>query len=73
MACKSCGSDRQREFNSEIAIHFRGMEGLNKPVVPIFPKVTVCLDCGFVEFHIGREELRKLDESDAENTAQMDD
>lgn len=69
MACKSCGSDRQRKFNSEIGMHFPWAEGLNKPLVLVFPKVTVCLDCGFGEFHIGREELRMLDEGDVDAAA----
>lgn len=64
MTCKSCGSERWRRFNSEIAIHFPGLEGLDKPVVLVFPKITVCLDCGFTEFQIDGKELRTLGESD---------
>jgi hypothetical protein len=69
MACKSCGSDRQRKFNSEIGIHFPGAEGLTKPLVLVFPKVTVCLDCGFTEFQIDRNELSTLDEGDVDAAA----
>jgi hypothetical protein len=61
MFCKFCGSDRQRDFNSEVAIHFPGFEGLDKPVVLVFPKVTVCLDCGFTEFQIETQQLAALD------------
>ena len=41
-------SANQRTFNGEIAIHFPGLEGLGKPIVWVFPKVLVCLICGFM-------------------------
>ena len=64
MSCKSCHSDNQREFNGEIAIHFPGLKGLDKPIVWVFPKLVVCLDCGFTEFVVPETELRALrDES----------
>jgi hypothetical protein len=69
MACKSCGSDRQRKFNSEIAIRSPGLEGLDKPVVLVFPKLTVCLDCGFTEFQIDKNELSMLDKGDTAASA----
>ena len=47
MACRSCGSDNQGEFLSEIAIH---LPGLNKPHVFIFPDLLVCFNCGKPEF-----------------------
>jgi len=62
MACKGCGSDRQSVFNGEIAIHFRGLEGLDKPIVWVFPKVVVCLLCGFTEFTVPERELQVLEQ-----------
>jgi hypothetical protein len=44
MSCKSCQSQNQREFNSEIAIHFPGLKGLDKPIVWVYPKLALCLD-----------------------------
>ena len=64
MACKSCQSNYQRNLNGEIAIHFPGLEGLDKPIVLVFPKVLVCLDCGFTEFEIPEAQLRQLTEND---------
>ena len=61
MTCKGCGSDRQSGFNGEIAIHFRGLEGLDKPIVWVFPKVVVCLLCGFTEFTVPERELQVLE------------
>ena len=43
MTCKRCHSDKQGVFNGEFAIHFRGLEGLDKPIVWVFPKIVVCL------------------------------
>ena len=50
MSCGSCASQNQTEFNAEINIHFRGLKNLDKPNVLIFPKILVCLDCGFSAF-----------------------
>jgi len=65
MACKSCGSAKQRKFTAEIAIHFPGMKGLEKPIVWVFPDLLVCLNCGNAEFAIPETELRVLAKDDA--------
>jgi hypothetical protein len=58
--CQSCSSERREEFNAETAIHFRGLEGLNKPIVWVFPRVLVCLDCGLTELFVPARELSVL-------------
>jgi hypothetical protein len=58
--CKSCKSDNQSTFNGEIAIHFRGIEGLDEPIVWVFPKLLVCLNCGFAGFTLPERELSVL-------------
>ena len=60
MSCKSCQSQNQREFNGEIAIHFPGLKGLDKPIVWVFPQLAVCLQCGFAEFTVPERELSVL-------------
>jgi len=60
MTCKSCTSDNRREFSGEINIHFSGWEGLKRPGVFVFPKLLVCMDCGFTEFAIPERELAGL-------------
>jgi hypothetical protein len=60
MPCKSCGSDRQNEFDTEINIHFPGLKGMDLPAMLIFPRVVVCLDCGFAEFTVPETELHPL-------------
>jgi hypothetical protein len=62
MSCKSCLSQNQREFNGETAIHFIGLKGLEKPIVWVFPRLLVCLDCGFTEFAVPGRELSVLGE-----------
>jgi hypothetical protein len=62
MACAVCGSDRQRKFNGELAIHFPGLNGLDKPIVWVFPQLLVCLDCGVAQFAIPKAELSVLAE-----------
>jgi hypothetical protein len=65
MACKSCGSDNQQKFGAEINIHFPGREALDKPAVLVFPKLLVCLRCGFTEFTIAETELLRLEKGAA--------
>ena len=65
MSCKSCQSENQRNFNGEVAIHFPGLKGLDKPIVWVFPKLLVCLNYGFTEFVVPETELRQLVEGDA--------
>ncbi len=65
MSCKSCQSDNQYKFNGEVAIHFPGLQGLDKPIVWVFPQILVCLKCGFTEFVVPETELRRLVESEA--------
>jgi hypothetical protein len=47
-------------FTSEIAVHFPGLQNVDKPTVFVFPKLLVCLDCGFTEFAIPETELLLL-------------
>jgi hypothetical protein len=65
MSCRSCQSQNQRNFGAEIAIHFPGLKGLDKPIIWAFPKILVCLDCGFTEFSIPETELRQLAKADS--------
>jgi hypothetical protein len=60
MICKGCHSEKQSVFNGEIAIHFPALEGLDKPIVWVFPKLMVCLHCGFTEFAVPERELQVL-------------
>jgi hypothetical protein len=60
MRCKSCGSGNGSEFPGELAIHFPGRKGLDRPHVLMFPELVVCLDCGFAEFTIPKVELSPL-------------
>lgn len=53
--CTSCQSENQKTFTAEIAIHFPGLKGLDKPIVWVFPVVFVCLDCGRSEFTVAEK------------------
>ena len=52
MRCKTCGSNNQAELDAEMLIHFPGLKNLDKPAVFVFPKLLVCLDCGFSQFTV---------------------
>jgi len=45
-------------------MHFLGgLESLNKPLVWVFPKVVVCLDCGAAQFTIPDAEVKLIQEN----------
>lgn len=60
MSCRECKSERVNTFTSELAIHFPGLDGLDKPIVWVFPKLQVCLGCGFTEFTVPQRERQVL-------------
>jgi len=60
MACSRCASGDQSDFNAEICFHFLGFVGLSKPSVFVFPRVVVCLQCGFAEFTVPESQLQLL-------------
>jgi hypothetical protein len=60
MDCPSCGLTKQAELTSEMIIHFRGREHLDNPGLLLFPKIEVCLGCGFSRFIVPKTELARL-------------
>jgi hypothetical protein len=61
MSCKSCHSQYQTLFPSEICIHFPSdLKTIDKQSVIVFPRLLVCLHCGFTECIIPQAELRLL-------------
>jgi hypothetical protein len=69
MSCLSCESSNQAEFTAEMNLHFRGLRHIDNPGVLLFPKVSVCLDCGFSKFTISQSELQKLKAGNEPSTA----
>lgn len=57
MTCKWCGSGKQSRFAAEVAIHSPGLNGLNKPIVWVFPELFLCLNCGKAEFVVHDNDL----------------
>jgi hypothetical protein len=60
MSCKTCHSENQREYSSEINLLSPKIGDLAKPSVWVFPSVLICLDCGSAEFKIPSPELVQL-------------
>ena len=58
--CEKCGSSNESQLDSEICIHFSGRENLSNPAFFVFPKLSVCLECGRSEFTLGKTELEQL-------------
>jgi hypothetical protein len=62
MACESCGSANQTKVGAEVNIHFPGPRNLDEPGFFVFPKLEVCLDCGFTRCTLPERELCLLKE-----------
>ncbi len=60
MHCPHCASDAQAELSAEINIHFNGLSNIDSPGLLVFPKLLVCLECGFSWFTIPENELALL-------------
>jgi hypothetical protein len=71
MICPSCQSHNQAEFTAEMIVHLPGPENLDQPGVWLFPKLSVCLNCGVSRFTIPQpsklllltSDVRKADSS----------
>ena len=60
MSCPSCMTGHQTEFTAEISIHLSGLKNVIEPTVLLFPRLLVCLDCGFSRFAIPTAKLALL-------------
>jgi len=61
MPCKQCGSENLKRWNSELGVHKGGAgDRLTEPLVVLFPKLRICLTCGFAEFRLHPSELAQL-------------
>jgi hypothetical protein len=60
MTCVSCRSVKHAELTGEMLVRFPGLKNLDKPVVWLYPKVLVCLDCGYSHFAVPEGELTSI-------------
>jgi hypothetical protein len=60
MSCPACRLDNQMEFSAEMLVHLGDIKSLDNSGVILFPKVLVCLNCGFSEFTVPEAELALL-------------
>jgi hypothetical protein len=61
MPCSACDSKHLEKFGSEIAVHVEErISDLTKPHVLVFPKITICMDCGHMQAQLKKDELTLL-------------
>lgn len=60
MPCLSCALSNQVELSAEMIVHHGGLSNLDNSGVLVFPKVLVCLECGFARFKVPETELALL-------------
>jgi hypothetical protein len=58
--CTPCESENQKTFIAEMIIRFPGIEGLDKPIVWLYPSISVCLECGRAQFVVPEKESEVL-------------
>ena len=59
--CAQCGRSSTAKFAVEACVHAPGLENINFPGVFVFPKLTICWECGSASgFQIPNEELADL-------------
>ena len=61
VVCKSCGATNQNSLSAEMAIHVPGIENLDRPTLWVFPRIVVCMNCGFSEFFISKDKLQSVE------------
>ena len=64
MTCPSCTSSKQKEFPAEVDIHLPDLKDLDQFGVLVFPRLLVCLDCGYSSFMTPAPELDRLRAAD---------
>jgi hypothetical protein len=69
MSCPSCASLNLAEYATEIMIHHGGPTHPTDPGILVFPKVLVCLTCGYSRLNIAEAELRSLREASGRSAA----
>jgi hypothetical protein len=60
MSCPTCRSDDQMEYSAEMLVHLGGIKNMDHPGVILFPKLLVCVACGFSRFTVTKAELASL-------------
>jgi hypothetical protein len=55
-------------MSGEICLHFPGLESLDKPLIMVFPQVSVCVDCGSAQFAVPKAELQLIKQSGKSGT-----
>jgi len=58
--CRHCQSNYQSTFSGELALHFGGLESINKPIVWVFTDISVCLECGDAQFTVPEKQVKVL-------------
>jgi hypothetical protein len=66
MPCKACKSENLQELDGELTASPPDPRGVKFAPVYVCQKVLVCLDCGFAELLVPKNELQSLKKAKAE-------
>jgi hypothetical protein len=60
MSCPACWLDDHMEITAEMVLHLCGLKNIDRPAIYLFPKLLVCMDCGFARFTVPKAQLELL-------------
>jgi hypothetical protein len=60
MSCLACALGKGLEFSAEMIVRVGGIKNLDNSGVMLFPRLLVCLDCGYAQFTVPEAELESL-------------
>jgi hypothetical protein len=60
MSCLACASNNHVELSAVIVLNSATLQNEESACVELFPKLLVCLDCGFTRFNVSPPELASL-------------
>jgi len=60
MACRICSLEHDNDLDAEVTIHLPGQKDLEKNPLVVFPRIRVCMACGFTEFTLESKGLTLL-------------
>jgi hypothetical protein len=60
MSCLACASNNHVELSAAIVLNLATFQNADRACAELFPKLLVCLDCGFTRFNVSQHELASL-------------
>lgn len=67
LACLSCGSEDLDSYDAEVAVYLPYLNKSAGPHLFLYPKLLICMSCGFAGFAVSETTLNVLAQARSEN------